>query len=199
MIMTNFPLNSPQKHQEFLDSSQKHILMITNHGIHQWQVVPGLPDTGGQNVFVNQFTAALAKQGFRITIVNRGGYAHPTTGQRQHGLHYKDDHQRILYLEDDHLEFVRKEDMAAQIPTLVESLKGFLATDHTDIDLIISHYWDAAQLGVLYNQSLAAQLPHVWVPHSLGAVKKRNMSANQWDSLRIDERIAVEQDLISHS
>jgi hypothetical protein len=46
--------------------------MITNHGIHQWQVVPGLPDTGGQNVFVNQFTAALVKLGFRITIINRG-------------------------------------------------------------------------------------------------------------------------------
>ena len=46
--------------------------MITNHGVHQWEVIPGLPDTGGQNVFVNQFSAALAEMGFRITIVNRG-------------------------------------------------------------------------------------------------------------------------------
>lgn len=186
-----------QEHQAFLASPQKHILMITNHGIHQWQVVPGLPDTGGQNVFVNQFTDALAKQGFKITIVNRGGYAHPTTEQRQRGLHYKDDHQRILYLEDDQSEFIRKEDMAVQIPALVESLKDFLAADNTDIDLIISHYWDAAQLGALYNQNRSTPLPHVWVPHSLGAVKKRNMSADQWGDLRVDERIAIEQGLIS--
>jgi len=69
--------------------------MITNHGIHQWQVIPGLPDTGGQNVFVNQFTEALAKLGFRITIVNRGGYSHPVTGEPQRGLCYQDENQRI--------------------------------------------------------------------------------------------------------
>ncbi len=196
-MMTNLPINSPQQHQAFLASSRKHILMITNHGIHQWQVVPGLPDTGGQNVFVNQFTAALAKQGFKITIVNRGGYVHPTTGQLQQGLLYKDNRQRILYLQDGRSEFVRKEDMAAQIPTLVVSLKDFLAIDNMDIDLIISHYWDAAQLGALYNQSRPTLLPHVWVPHSLGAVKKRNMPADQWANLRIDERIATERELIA--
>lgn len=57
-----------------------HILMITNHGMHQWQVVPGLPDTGGQNVFVNEFSQALANLGFEITIVNRGGYPDPVWG-----------------------------------------------------------------------------------------------------------------------
>jgi mannosylfructose-phosphate synthase len=195
--MINTSVDFQKKHQAFLASSRKHILMITNHGIHQWQIIPGLPDTGGQNVFVNQFTAALAKQGFKITIVNRGGYEHPVTGEAHRGLNYKDEHQRILYLEDGHPEFVRKEDMAAQIPTLVESLKNFLEADNTDIDLIISHYWDAALLGVLYNQSRPTPLPHVWVPHSLGVVKKRNMPANQWVNLRVDERIATERGLIT--
>jgi hypothetical protein len=176
---------STQEHQAFLASPRKHILMITNHGIHQWQIVPGLPDTGGQNVFVNQFTEALAKQDFKVTIVNRGGYAHPTTNEFQTGLRYKNDNQRILYLEDDRPEFVRKEDMGVQVPALVEALKDFLAKDNTEIDHIISHYWDAALLGVQYNQSRPARLPHVWVPHSLGAVKKRNMPADQWDDLRV--------------
>jgi metallophosphoesterase superfamily enzyme len=56
-------------HETFLASEREHILMITNHGIHQWEVVPGLPDTGGQNVFVNQFTDTLAEMHYRITIV----------------------------------------------------------------------------------------------------------------------------------
>jgi transcriptional regulator len=51
-MVANLPLNSLQQHQAFLASSQKHILMITNHGIHQWQIIPGLPDTGGQNVSI---------------------------------------------------------------------------------------------------------------------------------------------------
>ena len=62
--------------EAFKQSERPHILMVTNHGIHQWDVIPGLPDTGGQNMFVNQLSATLAWLGFRITIANRGGYPH---------------------------------------------------------------------------------------------------------------------------
>ena len=194
--MTGIPITSPEKHKAFLSSPRQHVLMITNHGIHQWEIIPGLPDTGGQNVFVNQFTEALAKMGFRITIVNRGGYPHPVTGERRAGLHYKDSHQRILYLEDGSAEFVRKEDMNERIPALAESLKRFLCAEGTEVDLIISHYWDGAQVGVLYNRSRREQVKHVWVPHSLGAIKKRNVPQERWPGLRVDERIAVEKSLL---
>ena len=194
--MPDAPIHSQEKHTTFLASRRKHVLMITNHGIHQWRVVPGLPDTGGQNVFVNQFSEALAKLGFRITIFNRGGYPHPVTGEWHTGLRYKDEHQRILYLEDGVNEFIRKEDMDAQIPALVEALKNFLDTEATKINLIISHYWDAARIGVLYNTSRQERVKHVWVPHSLGAIKKRNVSPDRWPELRIDERIATERNLI---
>jgi glycosyltransferase involved in cell wall biosynthesis len=170
--------------------------MITNHGIHQWEIIPGLPDTGGQNVFVNQFTAALAQQGFKITIANRGGYRHPITGEWREGLHYKDDHQRILYLKDGRDEFVPKEQMNQQAPVLAKSLARVLHTEQTDVDLIISHYWDGAKIGVLYNQGRQEQVNHVWVPHSLGTIKKRNVSPDRWSGLRVDERIAVEKCLL---
>ena len=32
---------------DVLDKNRTHVLMITNHGVHEWNVVPGLPDTGG--------------------------------------------------------------------------------------------------------------------------------------------------------
>jgi len=183
-------------HQEFLASRRKHVLMITNHGIHQWRIIPGLPDTGGQNVFVNQFTAALVELGFKITIVNRGGYPHPVTGECRRGLHYKGKHRRILYLEDEVSNFIRKEDMHERLPNLAESLKCFLDAERGEVGLIISHYWDGAKLGALYNQSLRERVKHVWVPHSLGAIKKRNVAKEKWAGLRIDERIAAEQELI---
>jgi glycosyltransferase involved in cell wall biosynthesis len=166
--------------------------MITNHGLHEWRVIPGLPDTGGQNVFVNQFTDTMSKLGFRITIVNRGGYAHPVSGAWRRGIRYKDEHQRILYLEDGLPEFVRKEDMAGRMASLAESLKRSV---DAKVDLIISHYWDGARLGATYNGSLPEPVRHVWVPHSLGTVKKRNVSQDQWAGLRIDERIAIERRL----
>lgn len=183
-------------HQEFLASNRKHILMITNHGIHQWQVMPGLPDTGGQNVFVNQFTEALSKFGYKTTIVNRGGYPHPVSGEWMRGLSYKDEFQRIIYLEDGHDKFVRKEDMDKQLPALTTNLQEFLEAERTDADLIISHYWDAAKLGILYNQTRREPLKHIWVPHSLGALKKRNVKEAEWPKIRIDERIEIEQSMI---
>ncbi len=181
--------------RDFKQIDKAHILMITNHGIHQWQVVPGLADTGGQNVFVNQFTEALAKVGYKITIVNRGGYPHPVSGAPQAGVHYKDGSQRILYLEDGLPEFVRKEDMDERLPALADNLGAQLAGEN--VDLIISHYWDGAKLGVLFNQQLDAPVVHVWVPHSLGAVKKRNVNPDRWEGLRIDERIQNEHAIIA--
>jgi glycosyltransferase involved in cell wall biosynthesis len=184
-------------HQAFTGFQAPHILMITNHGIHQWDVVPGLPDTGGQNLFVNMFTETLATLGFRITIVNRGGYPHPVTNEMQVGLRYKDARQRILYLEDDKPEFVRKEDMDERTPQLAQFLWDFLESPVGGyVDLIISHYWDGAKIGALVRRNFRHKVKHLWVPHSLGTVKKRNMGPETWADLRIEERIAVEREIV---
>jgi glycosyltransferase involved in cell wall biosynthesis len=147
-------------------------------------------------VFVNRFAGELVRLGFKVTIVNRGGYPHPRTSERQAGLHYEDERQRILYIEDGGTEFVRKEDMDERIPRLVESLVGFLDAEGTKVDLILSHYWDGAKVGALYNRTLTGRAKHIWIPHSLGIIKKRNVSPDRWADLRVDERIAVEQKLI---
>ena len=190
-------MNPSPYHQQFLESKRKHILMLSTHGVHEWKVVPGLMDTGGQNVFVNQFSAALAKKEYRLTIVNRGGYKHPRTEQTQSGLIYKDKNQRILYLEDGREEFVRKEDMGDQFPDLVKAASDFLLAEGFHIDLIISHYWDAGILGCLLKRDLGINAKHIWVPHSLGMVKKRNLPSQDWDSLRIPERIEYENKILN--
>ena len=181
----------------FFTSPRPHVLMITNHGIHQWNIIPGLPDTGGQNVFVNQFSEALAEQGFKITIINRGGFPHPKTGEPRTGLIYKNENQRILYLEDGLSEFIRKEDMDERLPILNLALQKHLSEENIRVNAIISHYWDGAKLGILYNDTLAEPVEHIWVPHSLGAVKKRNVNPKNWGALRIDERIANEKRILA--
>ena len=106
-------------------------------------------------------------------------------------MRYKDGRQRIIYLQDDRDEFVRKEDMDEQTPKLAQFLWDFLespAGGH--VDLIISHYWDGAKVGELVRRKFRSNVPHIWVPHSLGTVKKRNMRPETWADLRIDERIA---------
>lgn len=187
-----------KENQSFRDRRRPHVLQITNHGVHEWHVVPGLPDTGGQNVYVNQFSEALIELGYRVTIVNRGGYPHPVTGQPQTGVHYHPSgHGRIVYLEDGDPVFVRKEDMNEQLPRLADDLRRRLREENDTFDLIISHYWDAGKLGGMVNLNGDRKIaPHVWVPHSLGAIKKRNMHPSTWANLRIDERIAHERKLL---
>jgi len=187
---------SDRLREEFIKAGKKHILMITNHGIHQWDVITSLPDTGGQNVYVNQLTDVLKDFGYKITIVNRGGYRHPQTDELRTGFRYKNAYERIFYVEDSTREFVRKEDMKEQIPELVESLYGMLENEQQQVDVIMSHYWDAALMGVKLNEKFSSPVPHLWIPHSLGAVKKRNMPPETWEKLRVDERIATEKEFI---
>jgi mannosylfructose-phosphate synthase len=173
-----------------------HILMITNHGLHAWKVIPGLPDTGGQNVFVNEMSAALARLGHEVTIINRGGFPDPVSGEMRRGVHHKDDKQRILYLDDGLPEFVRKEDMDSRIPFLVESLEDQLEGQFSPVDLIVSHYWDGAKLGIEFNKTLSQPAPHIWIPHSLGVIKQGNLPPEQWKGLRLTERISIEKKLV---
>lgn len=65
------------------------------------------------------------------------------------------------------------------------------------MDLFFSHYWDAAEIGVRYSKGRQMQVRHVWMPHSLGTLKKGNVAKERWAHLRIDERIAVEKKLNS--
>lgn len=184
-------------HERFITSPRRHILMVTNHGVHEWRVIPGLTDTGGQNVYVNQFTETLVAQGYRVTIVNRGGYPHIQTGRLQRGLVYHDSgHARIMYLEDGLEQFVRKEDMDERLPLLCENLTSRFQEEGTECALIISHYWDGGKLAAMYNRASERAVPHIWVPHSLGALKKRNVDPSNWGKLRIDERIANERQLL---
>lgn len=176
-----------------------HVLMITNHGVHEWEVTPGLPDTGGQNVYVNEFTMALVAAGYRVTIVNRGGYPHPVTGEPRSGIVYhRSGRARIMYIEDGTPAFVAKEQMADSVPSLVADLNQRLKEDDLGYDLIVSHYWDAGLIGVALNELTGAAVPHVWIPHSLGALKKRNMDPAAWAALRIDERIEHEREVLAH-
>ncbi len=195
--MRSIPPYQREAHEAFHASPGKHVLMLTIHGTHEWRVVPGLPDTGGQNVFVNQFSNALAGHGFKVTIANRGGYLHPKTGSRLEGLNYRDNRQRLLYLEDGDDHFVRKEDMGDHVSALADNLLAFTQEDGCRIDYIVSHYWDAAQVGTLLGRRGAQPIPHVWVPHSLGEIKKRNVAPERWNGLRIEERIEAERGILA--
>ena len=122
----------------FLNSKKPHLVIVTNHGMHEWKIDAGLPDTGGQNIYVNQVSDALRKLGFRVTIYNRGGYNHPQGGAVRRGTTYRSAEERLTYLEDSQKEFVRKEDMAAHVQELSTDLVSYLKDAPAPVAIIFS-------------------------------------------------------------
>lgn len=180
---------------QFNRSTRPHVVMVTNHGMHEWRVDAGLPDTGGQNVYVNQLSSTLGKLGFRVTIFNRGGYKHPKSGVLRAGTHYRNEHERLVYLEDSVDAFVKKEEMFPLLDELSENLAAHLK-ESPKPGLIVSHYWDGAAIADRAITRLGLDAPHVWVPHSLGALKREGTSPERYEELRLDERISMEDTLL---
>lgn len=176
------------KHLLFNKSRRKHILLITNHGCHA-PVIHVTTDTAGQNFYVNNLAKCFLKQGYKVTILNRGGYNHPVTLSSQKGIVYYDKKWgkqgvlcRIIYLEDGIPRFINKEklkkkNLLAEREFLFQKAKE-IKLNFSSIYFINSHYWDAGILALMINDKLKKEfgfeLPHIWTPHSLGILKKMN-------------------------
>ncbi len=175
--------------------------MVTNHGTHTWEIRSGLTDTGGQNQYVRSLSDALVRLGFRVTTFNRGGYADPMTGKMQTGARYKDPYSRIVYLEGGGNEFIRKEDLTREIIAQeVQFAEKLIKVEDIPVDLIISHYWDGALLAQMLRERLSLKTKHVWVPHSVGTLKRENFKGKPAETvapLRFDERITFEREVIA--
>lgn len=199
-----------EKHKVFNKSKRKHILIITNHGCHA-PVIKVTRDTGGQNFYVNDLSKAFLRLGYKVTILNRGGYKHPVTKKLHKGIVYyghiwkkKGPFCRLIYLEDNIDRFIKKENLTEK--NLIKERDFFLKTakkinlDLKNIYFITSHYWDAGILGILINEKLDKKLPHVWTPHSLGILKReryKNASKKRLKELKFPFRIKNEEKVIS--
>lgn len=195
-------MNAKDLANDFVASKRPHILMVTNHGIHDWEVRSGLIDTGGQNHYVNALSDTLVELGFKVTTFNRGGFPDPVSGEMREGMRYKNSHSRIAYLEGGGSSFIRKEDLTREI--LLEEArfaKEILESEKAEINLIISHYWDGALLANILADLTGIKAKRVWAPHSLGALKKENFKNKPPEivaACRFDERIACEKELLLH-
>jgi glycosyltransferase involved in cell wall biosynthesis len=178
-------MNQEQKHKKFNDSEKKHILLITNHGCHS-PVITVTTDTGGQNFYVNDLAKSFLELGFKVTILNRGGFSHPVTNKPHKGVVYYDSlygelglYCRVIYLEDGSYEFIQVHKLKRE--NLIKEKQSFfkiskeINLDLNNLYFINSHYWDGGFLGLLINRELeknSMKKPHIWTPHELASMRK---------------------------
>ncbi len=162
------------------------ILMMSLHGYVGATPELGLPDTGGQVVFVLQLARQLTEFGYAVDIVTRRFADQPEFDDAGDGL-------RVWRIPFGGPDFIRKEDMHDHLDEFVTTFLAALADRQLSYDVINSHYWDAGWAGQRIAEELG--IPHVHTPHSLGWWKREDMHGDRQQiesDYRFDERIRKE-------
>jgi len=152
------------------------IMMISTHGYVSATPEFGMPDTGGQVVYVLELSNCLARMGYRVDILTRHFEDQPFSEKVSDGV-------RILRFPCGGKGFIPKETLCDKIPEWVTNVRRYIDTQRLRYAFINSHYWDAGLAG----QALANHfgIPHVHTPHSIGAWKRDNMDGDPEELERI--------------
>lgn len=154
----------------------------------------GKTDTGGQTLYILQLAKALGKKNIKVDIVVRQFDGQPEEEQVF-------DNVTIVRIPCGPKNFVQKEKMYELMPELIENLMHYLERKRKKYDIIHSHYWDGGYGGILLSKML--DIPHVHTPHSLGKLKKSEMSVVNLPpqklkpAYRYHVRIAIEQKILN--
>lgn len=162
------------------------ILMLSLHGYVSAEPELGLPDTGGQVVFVLELAKQFRALGYAVDIVTRRFENQPEFDDMGHDL-------RVWRIPFGGPNFIRKEDMHDHLDEFVRRFCDILRDRRSPYDVINSHYWDAGYAG----QKIAEEMnvAHVHTPHSLGAWKRQGMQGDSQQvesDYRFEERIRKE-------
>ncbi len=137
-------------------SDRKRVALITNHGYAGPKPPIGnAPDTGGQNVYVNDLAHALEEVGYEVFIFTRGGFPEYRSEALREGEAQMDEFIRYVYIPGGGNEFIPKESIAGALGEQAENLYAYInrMAELVDtkpwqvFDFINSHYWDGGVLG----------------------------------------------------
>ena len=141
-------------------------MMISLHGYVSAQAEIGLPDTGGQVVYVLRLSECLSKLGYRVDIFTRRFESQPeieTVGERV----------RIVRIAAGGPTLIRKEWMCDVVPEWAANAEAWIKRHRLSFAFIDSHYWDAGLAGGELGRRLG--IPHLHTSHSIGSWKRDNM------------------------
>jgi mannosylfructose-phosphate synthase len=162
------------------------ILLLSLHGYVAADAELGLPDTGGQVVFVLELAKHFRELGYGVDVVTRRFEDQPEVDDMGAGLRV----WRIPFGGD---EFIRKEDMHEHLDEFVRNFLAAVGDNALGYEYINSHYWDAGFAAQRISEEL--DIAHVHTPHSLGSWKRADMKGDPQDlesNYRFDERIRKE-------
>lgn len=148
---------------------QKRIAMVSTHGYVAAEPPLGMPDTGGQVVFVIELSRKLAQLGYKVDIWTRQFEGQPAEEEVDDGV-------RILRAPCGGDKFIAKEFLYKWIPDWCKNAMARIEKEGIEYEFVNSHYWDAGLAGECMTRKLGC--PHVHTPHSLGTWKRKKMETD---------------------
>lgn len=148
---------------------EKRIAMVSTHGYVAAEPPLGMPDTGGQVVYVVELSKKLAQLGYKVDIWTRQFEDQPEQEDVDEGV-------QILRVPCGGKEFIAKEFLYKSIPEWIRNALRKISSEGFDYAFVNSHYWDAGLAGFGLAKSL--DCPHIHTPHSLGSWKQKTMEAD---------------------
>ncbi|MDQ8185279.1 glycosyltransferase [Pelagicoccus sp. SDUM812002] len=147
----------------------KRIAMISTHGYVAAEPPLGMPDTGGQVVFVIELSRKLAQLGYQVDIWTRQFEGQASEEEVDEGV-------RILRVPCGGEEFIAKEFLHKWIPEWSRNALAKMNADGLGYEFVNSHYWDAGIAGEIVSDAVGC--PHVHTPHSVGTWKRLKMETD---------------------
>jgi mannosylfructose-phosphate synthase len=166
------------------------VCFLNPHGYVAYPPQLGRTDTGGQTLYEFELAKALGKKGVKVDIVTRQFADLPQEEQIFENV-------KIVRIPCGSNEFVPKERMFELMPEFVDHFEDYIKKKKKKYSVLHSHYWDAGYAGILLKKRL--KLPHIHTPHSLGKLKRLEMSVEDLPitklkpAYRYHVRVALEQ------
>ncbi|MCC5806805.1 MAG: glycosyltransferase [Opitutales bacterium] len=151
---------------------KERIAMVSTHGYVAAEAPLGMPDTGGQVVYVLELSKKLAQLGYKVDIWTRRFEDQPE-------IEKVDTDVRIIRMPCGGKEFIPKEFLYKKLPAWGENALRFIKKKRLKYQFINSHYWDAGLAGQHLSEVLS--VPHIHTPHSIGSWKKEQMETDYPD------------------
>lgn len=145
------------------------IAMVSTHGYVAAEPPLGMPDTGGQVVYVIELSRKLAQLGYAVDIWTR-------RFENQPEIEKVDERVRIIRMRCGGKDFIPKEYLYKKLPEWTENALRFIQKKRIRYGFINSHYWDAGLAG--QNMADVLGVPHIHTPHSIGVWKRNQMETD---------------------
>ena len=150
----------------------------------------GAKDTGGMSVYVRELARELGNRGHLVDIYTR------LNGSRENQIAELYENVRLIHLQAGDSGQMNKLALYAHLNEFFKELEAFRNRKSLDYDLIHSHYWLSGRVGSWAQERW--EVPHVFMFHTVGAVKNSTAGSEKEPELRtaIENHLARKCDRI---